>query len=213
MKALSSYLTAVLIISGCSSLENLKLNLEGRIFHDPEEIYIVQSGDSIWSIAFKNNLDPQNIINSNNLSSPYVIFPNQELSLFNTSLNSIYKATQKNISWNQPIKTSKKPTAEGQYWLIYKEDRGEKIYAVERGKVVVSGPDIPGYGNLVMISHPDGFISLYAHCEKIYVSSGDIIESGMEIAQLGSSEASSPMLKFQLRKNGAPVKTSTISFR
>jgi murein DD-endopeptidase MepM/ murein hydrolase activator NlpD len=213
MKALSSYLTAVLIISGCSSLENLKLNLEGRIFHDPEEIYIVQSGDSIWSIAFKNNLDPQNIINSNNLLSPYVIFPNQELSLFNTSLNSIYKATQKNISWNQPIKTSKKPTAEGQYWLIYKEDRGEKIYAVERGKVVVSGPDIPGYGNLVMISHPDGFISLYAHCEKIYVSSGDIIESGMEIAQLGSSEASSPMLKFQLRKNGAPVKTSTISFR
>ena len=213
MKALSSYLTAVLIISGCSSLENLKLNLEGRIFHDPEEIYIVQSGDSIWSIAFKNNLDPQNIINSNNLLSPYVIFPNQELSLFNTSLNSIYKATQKNISWNQPIKTSKKPTAEGQYWLIYKEDRGEKIYAVERGKVVVSGPDIPGYGNLVMISHPDGFISLYAHCEKIYVSSGDIFESGMEIAQLGSSEASSPMLKFQLRKNGAPVKTSTISFR
>ena len=213
MKALSSYLTAVLIISGCSSLENLKLNLEGRIFHDPEEIYIVQSGDSIWSIAFKNNLDPQHIINSNNLSSPYVIFPNQELSLFNTSLNSIYKATQKNISWNQPIKTSKKPTAEGQYWLIYKEDRGEKIYAVERGKVVVSGPDIPGYGNLVMISHPDGFISLYAHCEKIYVSSGEMIESGMEIAQLGSSEASSPMLRFQLRKNGAPIKTSTITFR
>ena len=213
MKALISYLTTVLIISGCSSLENLKLNLEDRIFYDPKEIYIVQSGDSIWSIALKNNLDPQQIITSNNLSKPYVIFPNQKLSLFKTSQNSIYEAPQQNITWNQPIKTSQKPTAEGQYWLIYKEDLGEKIYAVDRGKVVVAGPDIPGYGNLVMISHPDGFISLYAHCEKIYVSSGEMIESGMEIAQLGSSEASSPMLRFQLRKNGAPIKTSTITFR
>ena len=213
MKALITYLIAALIISGCSSLENFKLNLDARMSHDSKEIYIVQSGDSIWSIALNNNLDPQQIIISNNLSRPYVIFPNQKLSLFNTSQNSIYKAPQKNITWNQPINTSKEPRAEGKYWLIYEEDFGQKIYAVERGKVVVSGPDIPGYGNLVMISHPDGFISLYAHCEKIYVGAGDIIESGMEIAQLGSSEASSPMLKFQLRKNGAPVKTSTIKFR
>ena len=32
-----------------------------------------------------------------------------------------------------------------------------------------SGPDIPGYGNLVMISHPNGFLSLYAHCKDIFV--------------------------------------------
>ena len=66
-------------------------------------------------------------------------------------------------------------------------------------------PDIPGYGNLVMISHPDGYLSLYAHCEKIFVQTGDHVNKGSMIAQLGNSEAAYPMLKFQLRKDGKPL--------
>ncbi|MDB9790740.1 M23 family metallopeptidase [Gammaproteobacteria bacterium] len=45
------------------------------------------------------------------------------------------------------------------------------------------------------------------------VEVGDFVEAGMEIAEVGSSEASFSMLKFQLRKNGAPVNTSTLRFR
>ena len=66
-------------------------------------------------------------------------------------------------------------------------------------------PDIPGYGNLVMISHPDGYLSLYAHCDKIFVEQGDDVGKGTMIAHLGNSEAAYPMLRFQLRKNGKPV--------
>jgi lipoprotein NlpD len=76
--------------------------------------------------------------------------------------------------------------------------------------VVVSGPDIPGYGNLVMISHPDGYLSLYAHCEKILVQTGDFVDKGSMIAQLGNSEAAYPMLKFQLRKNGKPLQAEKV---
>ena len=76
--------------------------------------------------------------------------------------------------------------------------------------MVVSGPDIPGYGNLVMISHPDGYLSLYAHCEKILVQTGDFVDKGSMIAQLGNSEAAYPMLKFQLRKNGKPLKAEKV---
>ena len=78
-------------------------------------------------------------------------------------------------------------------------------HSINAGKVVVSGPDIPGYGNLVMISHPDGYLSLYAHCEKIFVQTGDHVNKGSMIAQLGNSEAAYPMLKFQLRKDGKPL--------
>ena len=63
-----------------------------------------------------------------------------------------------------------------------------------------------------MISHPNGFISLYAHCKEIFVEKGDLVSGGMMIANVGSSEAASPMLRFQLRKNGSPVKTSSIKF-
>ena len=78
--------------------------------------------------------------------------------------------------------------------------------------MVIAGPDIPGYGNLVMISHSYGFLSLYAHCKDIFVKKGDVISRGAIIANVGSSEVSSPMLRFQLRKNGSPVKTSDIKF-
>jgi len=213
MKALIFYFIAALILSGCSSLENLKSTLETRLFQDSKDTYIVKSGDSIWSIALKNNLDPQKIILSNTLTKPYIIFPNQKLTLLNTSQNSVLPIPKKNITWHSPLKTAREPIQEGQYWLIYKEDLGRNVYAVGPGRVVIAGPDIPGYGNLVMISHPNGFISLYAHCKKINVEVGDIIKSGVEIAQVGSSEASSPMLKFQLRLNGAPVKTSKILFK
>lgn len=213
MKPLICYALAAIFISGCSSLENFKSTVEARIFQDSKGIYIVKSGDSIWSIALQNNLDPQQIILNNNLTKPYIIIPNQKLSLLYASQNDVLPTPQKKITWQSPLKASKKPSKEGKYWLIYKEDIGRKIYAVGAGRVVISGPDIPGYGNLIMISHPNGFISLYAHCKKINVEVGDFVEAGMEIAEVGSSEASFSMLKFQLRKNGAPVNTSTLRFR
>jgi lipoprotein NlpD len=77
---------------------------------------------------------------------------------------------------------------------------------------VVSGPDIPGYGNLVMISHPNGFLSLYAHCDRIFVNTGDEVKKGEVIAQIGNSEAAYPMLRFQLRKNGKPMMNDKLDF-
>jgi lipoprotein NlpD len=76
--------------------------------------------------------------------------------------------------------------------------------------VVVSGPDIPGYGNLVMISHSDGYLSLYAHCDQILVEIGEDVVRGAKIARLGNSEAAYPMLKFQLRRNGVPLSSKSL---
>ena len=62
-----------------------------------------------------------------------------------------------------------------------------------------------------MISHPDGYLSLYAHCDKIFVEKGDEVIKGATIAQLGNSEAAYPMLRFQLRKNGQPLRAETVN--
>ena len=63
-----------------------------------------------------------------------------------------------------------------------------------------------------MISHPNNYLSLYAHCDKIFVEQGDEIDRGSIVAQLGSSESPFPLLRFQLRKNGEPVKSEKINF-
>jgi len=212
MKFSVLYLIAILLIGGCSSLESVTSNFLAKMPQSSKESYIVQSGDSIWSIALQYNQDPKIIINNNNLLKPFTIFPGQKIYLDADSASKAVVSSEQIIVWHSPVNTNKKPVSQGSYWLMYKTEKGNPISSIQEGRVVIAGPDIPGYGNLVMISHPNGFLSLYAHCKDIFVEKGDVISRGTIIANVGSSEASSPMLRFQLRKNGSPVKTSGIKF-
>ena len=203
-------LVLILIISGCSSLDSLKQSYK-NLLSSSEESYIVQPGDSIWSIAINFNLDSEQLIKNNNLKEPYIIYPNQELFLYSTIFESNPKDQFKPIKWHHPLGEKSIIALKDDSWLIFKEPKGLPIHSINLGKVVVSGPDIPGYGNLVMISHPDGYLSLYAHCDKIFVEKGDEVIKGAMIAQLGNSEAAYPMLRFQLRKNGQPLRAETLN--
>ena len=116
----------------------------------------------------------------------------------------------KTIKWHHPLGDKSQAVIKDISWLVFRKPKGTPIHSINTGKVVVSGPDIPGYGNLVMISHPDGYLSLYAHCEKIFVQVGDYVGGGDMIAQLGNSEAAYPMLRFQLRKNGKPLSAENL---
>ena len=203
-------LVLILIISGCSSLDSLKQSYK-NLLSSAEESYIVQPGDSIWSIAINFNLDSEQLIKNNNLKEPYIIYPNQELFLYSTIFESNPKDQFKPIKWHHPLGEKSNIALKDDSWLIFKEPKGLPIHSINLGKVVVSGPDIPGYGNLVMISHPDGYLSLYAHCDKIFVEKGDEVIKGAMIAQLGNSEAAYPMLRFQLRKNGQPLRAETLN--
>ena len=203
-------LVLILIISSCSSLDSLKQSYK-NLLPSAEESYIVQPGDSIWSIAINFNLDSDLLIKNNNLKEPYIIYPNQELFLYSTIFESNPKDQFKPIKWHHPLGEKPNMALKDDSWLIFKEPKGLSIHSINLGKVVVSGPDIPGYGNLVMISHPDGYLSLYAHCDKIFVEKGDEVIKGAMIAQLGNSEAAYPMLRFQLRKNGQPLRAETVN--
>ena len=79
MKFSVLYLIAILLIGGCSSLESVTSNFLAKIPQSLKESYEVQSGDSIWSIALQYNLDPETIIEDNNLLKPFTIFPGQKL--------------------------------------------------------------------------------------------------------------------------------------
>jgi len=82
---------------------------------------------------------------------------------------------------------------------------GEAIFAVSDGKVVYSGNGLRGYGNLIIIKHPDEFITAYAHNKSIFVKEGEIVNKGQKIAEMGMSETDSPKLLFEVRKGGKPL--------
>ena len=199
----------ILIIVSCSSLDSLNQSYKNFLPSSYNNIYTVQPGDSIWSIAIKFNLDAELLIQNNNLEKPYTIYPNQKLSLSGGPAKKSAK-TAPQLNWHHPLGENSKKVTKDESWLIFNEPKGAPIYSIQSGNVVVSGPDIPGYGNLVMISHPDGYLSLYAHCDKIFVERGDNVAKGAMIAQLGNSEAPYPMLRFQLRKDGKPIRAQNL---
>ncbi len=84
--------------------------------------------------------------------------------------------------------------------------RGEPLRAAENGVVAYAGNELPGYGNLLLIRHAGGWMSAYAHNEKLLVERGEIVERGQVISRAGSTgNVSSPQTHFELRRNGKPV--------
>lgn len=58
-----------------------------------------------------------------------------------------------------------------------------------------------GYGNLIDIEHDGGFMTRYAHCNKIKKSTGDAIRRGEVLGETGNSGRSTgPHLHFEIRK-------------
>ncbi len=83
---------------------------------------------------------------------------------------------------------------------------GTAVKAAEAGVVAYAGNELKGYGNLVLIRHPNGFVSAYANNGEISVKRGETVKRGQAIAKSGQSgNVSSPQLHFELRKGSTPV--------
>jgi murein DD-endopeptidase MepM/ murein hydrolase activator NlpD len=83
---------------------------------------------------------------------------------------------------------------------------GTAVKAAENGVVAYAGSELKGYGNLVLIRHPNGFVSAYANNGAIEVKRGDTVKRGQTIAKSGQTgNVATPQLHFELRKGSTPV--------
>lgn len=80
---------------------------------------------------------------------------------------------------------------------------GTEIYAAEEGWVVSSGWNSGGYGNVVMIEHPDGYATVYAHMVMVYAVEGQYVTKGQLIGFVGNTGNSfGNHLHFEVRCQG-----------
>ena len=78
---------------------------------------------------------------------------------------------------------------------------GTPIRAIESGEVIYSDR-MRGYGNMVILRHADGFVSVYAHNERNLVREGQQVSRGENIARVGSTgRVTGPHLHFEIRRD------------
>ena len=79
---------------------------------------------------------------------------------------------------------------------------GEPVLAFAEGTVCYAGYD-ESYGWHIKIDHGDGWVTLYAHCSKLYAVEGQTVSPGDCIALVGSTGlATGPHLHFELTRDG-----------
>jgi murein DD-endopeptidase MepM/ murein hydrolase activator NlpD len=80
---------------------------------------------------------------------------------------------------------------------------GWNVRASAPGIVGYSGDEVPGFGNMVMVVHSGGFVTLYAHNSVNFVVAGELVQRGAILAEVGSTGRSmGPHVHFELIQGG-----------
>lgn len=178
---------------------------EGNVLKIPPVsgiIHTVKSGDTVSTIAKKYGSSAENIIAYNTLPQDGKLQINDELIIPDGKI-----ATAGTPYTRTAITFAHLPDLDNYYahptnglgrisqWLHGRNgidvanSWGTPIYATAGGTVVgtaVSGWN-GGYGLFVKISHPNGTDTLYAHMSKVLVRSGETVQKGQQIGNIGSS--------------------------
>ncbi|MGC4029884.1 MAG: M23 family metallopeptidase [Steroidobacteraceae bacterium] len=127
-------------------------------------------------------------------------------------------------SLNQAIRPDGRPVIEGYISSYYGERQdpfsgheaihkgldyagalGSQVVAVAAG-VVTRAEGRNGYGNLVEINHGNGYVTRYAHNQRLLVAVGDTVVRGQAVALMGSTGRSTgPHVHFEVLRNGQQV--------
>lgn len=78
--------------------------------------------------------------------------------------------------------------------------RGTAVNAADAGTVAYAGNELKGFGNLILIRHPDGWITAYAHNDRLLVKKGQKVHRGEKVATVGTTGGvNTPQLHFEVR--------------
>ena len=93
------------------------------------------------------------------------------------------------------------------HWgMDFSAERGSPIYATGDGEISRADNRAAGFGNHVRIDHGFGYISIYAHMDKISIRKGNKVKRGDIIGYVGSSGRSvAPHLHYEITKDGKKI--------
>ena len=119
----------------------------------------------------------------------------------------VVREADDDIRWGWPAHGNViAPFEEGrQKGLVIGGKAGDPVLAAADGRVVYAGSGLRGYGNLVILKHNATYLTAYAHNQTLLVKEDQNVKRGQKIAEMGSTDADSVQLHFEIRKQGRPI--------
>ena len=183
-------------------------------------VHIIQLGQTLSDIARSYAVPLETLMDANDLTSSSTIFAGDRILIPGATTS----------FWNNAVALSKGVSTqfiwplEGELvsefgWRVHPVlgDRhhhdgidldvpeGTAVHATAAGEVYFYGEQ-PGYGNVLIIEHANGFYTLYGHLSDSFVFAGQYVEMGQAVARSGNTGISSgPHLHFELRNREYPI--------
>lgn len=198
--------------------------------------YVVQAGDSLYSIAWNYGLDYGDLARANNLRSPYTLQVGDRLRLSSQRASG---SAGTSSSHRQSTRSSTSQQASGLpasnpeswFWptsgklarrysgstsgnlhkgIDFHGEIGQPVLSAKSGKVVYAGKGLKAYGLLVIVKHDSRYLSAYAFNSSASVKEGDRVKRGQQIARMGTRNGKQAILHFEIRRDGKTVDPLTL---
>jgi len=177
--------------------------------------YTVKKGDTINGIVKKYKADLEEVLTFNGISigttlvvGETIIIPDAEIPVAIPTRTIASGSSSGSLPtysgyYARPMRGGTKTQGiHGHNGIDIAAVSGTPVYAAAEGTVIISntGGWNGGYGNYIVISHPNGTQTLYAHNARNLVRPGEYVDQGEQIATVGSTgKSTGPHLHFEVR--------------
>ena len=184
------------------------------------EGYLVQPGDTLWSIARRHGTSVDKLYALNSMTTPQDLRAGQRLQVPRASTQSDATPVP-SLRTPQPeeppaTKIARVPSAPAPTSRYGRRGgrphdgvdigaaQGTAVQAAAAGQVIFAGVH-GGYGKLVLVRHANGLVTVYAHQRDIAVRKGQRVTAGQLLGHVGTTgRASGPHLHFEVRRGARP---------
>ncbi len=172
----------------------------------PGIYHTVSDGETLWSIAGVYGLEVEEITEINRrIESPEKIRTGDRIYIPGARYpKSVKRAEEKkDFIWpvrGEIIKEFGRHGNKRHLGIGIKAQEGTPVVAAAGGRVVFVSEAFQAYGKTILLEHPGGYTTVYAHNREIFVEEGAEVEEGQKIAEVGmTGRTSQPHLYFEIR--------------
>jgi murein DD-endopeptidase MepM/ murein hydrolase activator NlpD len=209
-------------ICGSNNLRSYDFINEGAVLRIPNKdgiLYNMKEGNNLINLAKKYKIPADKILAQNNFANPDFIKPGELVFIPDAKPQNIIQG----FLW--PVSSRRITSAYG--WRRNPFNRAHRefhkgidiaaryswVKAARFGRITFAGW-MGGYGRAIIIAHPGGYKTLYAHLSRVSVRNGQYVKQGQLIAQSGNTGRSTgPHLHFEIIKNGGHQNPRTLLAR